>query len=88
MSKYDALWGSIRERGQPRLTLSFDAAEELAGVPLDHSFLSCKKELTAYGYAVSSFLQLRKELTAYGYAGGRISMKNRTVLFIKSEEVP
>ena len=71
MSKYDALWESIRERGQPRLTLSFDTVEELAGVPLDHSFLSCKKELTAYGYAVS-----------------RISMKNRTVLFIKSEEVP
>ena len=71
MSKYDALWGSIRERGQPRLTLSFDTVEELAGVPLDHSFLNCKKELTAYGYAVS-----------------RISMKNRTVLFIKSEEVP
>lgn len=71
MSKYDALWESIRERGQPRLTLSFDTVEELAGVPLDHSLLSCKKELTAYGYAVS-----------------RISMKNRTVLFIKSEEVP
>ena len=71
MSKYDALWESIRERGQPRLTLSFDTVEELAGVPLDHSFLSCKKELTAYGYAV-----------------GRISMTNKTVLFIKSEEVP
>ena len=71
MSKFAALWESIRGRGQPRLTPSFVAGEELAGVPLDHSFLSCKKELTAYGYAV-----------------GRISMKNRTVLFIKSEEVP
>ena len=71
MRKHDALRESICERSQPRLTLSFDAVEELAGVPLDHSFLSCKKELTAYGYAV-----------------GRISMKNRTVLFIKSEEVP
>ena len=71
MSKYDALWESIRERGQPRLTLSFDAVEEIAGVPLDHSFLSCKKKLTAYGYAV-----------------GRISMKNRTVLFIRQEEAP
>ena len=71
MRKHDALRESIRKRGQPRLTLSFDAVEELAGVPLDHSFLNCKKELTAYGYAV-----------------GRISMKNRTVLFIKSEEVP
>jgi len=71
MSKYDALWESIRERGVALpVPPSFDAVEELAGVPLDHSFLSCKKELTAYGYAV-----------------GRISMKNRTVLFIKSEEV-
>ena len=52
MSKYDALWESILERGQPRLTPSFDAVEELAGVPLDHSFLNCKRELTAYGYAV------------------------------------
>lgn len=71
MCKHDAQRESIRERGQPRLTLSFDAVEELAGVPLDRSFLSCKMDLTAYGYAV-----------------GRISMKNRTVLFIKSEEVP
>ena len=71
MRKHDALRESIRDRGQPRMTLFFDAVEELAGVPLDRSFLSCKKELTAYGYAV-----------------GRISMKNRTVLFIKSEEVP
>ena len=46
MSKYDALWESIRERGQPRLTLSFDAVEELAGVPLDHSFLSCKTAMS------------------------------------------
>ena len=52
MSKYDALWESIRERGQPRLTPSFDAVEELAGVPLDHSFLTYKKELAAYGYQV------------------------------------
>ena len=71
MRKHDALRESIRERGQPRLTLFFDAVEELAGVPLDRSFLSGKKELTAYGYAV-----------------GKNKIKNRTVLFIKSEEVP
>ena len=52
MRKHDALRESIRERGQPRLTLFFDAVEELARVPLDRSFLSGKKELTAYGYAV------------------------------------
>lgn len=38
MRKHDALRESIRERGQPRLTLSFDAVEELAGVPLDTPF--------------------------------------------------
>lgn len=50
MSKYDALWKYIRESGQPQLTLTFDEIRQIAGVPLDHSFLNCKKELPAYGY--------------------------------------
>ena len=35
----------LRERGQPRLTLSLMRWRNFAGVPLDQSFLSCKKEL-------------------------------------------
>ena len=52
VSKYNALWTYIRERGEPQLTLTFDEIGRIAGAPLDHSFLRYKKELTAYGYAV------------------------------------
>lgn len=50
MSKCDALWKYVRERGQARLILTFDEAEAIAGVPLDHSFLKYKRELLEYGY--------------------------------------
>ncbi|MDO4815502.1 MAG: hypothetical protein Q4A83_02725 [Bacillota bacterium] len=53
MSKYAPLWNRIRENGKESFTLSFAEIEQLAGVPLDHSFLNCKKELQAYGYQVS-----------------------------------
>lgn len=52
MSKYDALWRYIEERGQSQLTLTFDEIGAIAGVPLDHSFLQYKQELCSYGYAV------------------------------------
>lgn len=52
MSKYDPLWVWIGEHGEERFTLSFEEIEKLAGVPVDHSFLTFKKELTAYGYKV------------------------------------
>ena len=63
MSKYNALWESIRERGQPRLTLSFDAVEELAGMPLDHSFLKYKKELIPFGYTVGKISMKEQTVT-------------------------
>ena len=50
MSKYDALWAYIRESNQPKICLSFEAIAQIAGVPLDHSFLKYKAELS--GYAV------------------------------------
>lgn len=37
-----------------QLTLTFDEIAALAGTALDHSFLTCKKELPAYGYAVGN----------------------------------
>lgn len=52
MSKYQALWTYIQESGQPQLTLTFEEIGQIAGVPLDHSFLNCKKELHSYGYTV------------------------------------
>lgn len=52
MSKYNALWDYVRSQSAPLLTLSFDKIQPIAGIPIDHSFLQYKKELTAYGWQV------------------------------------
>lgn len=52
MSKYDALWAYIQKSGCKQLTLTFEKAAQIAGAPLDHSFLQYKKELIALGYEV------------------------------------
>ena len=60
MSKYDALWRYLQTSGQAQLTLTFDEIAALAGTALDHSFLTCKKELPAYGYAVGKTVIFHK----------------------------
>ena len=50
MSKYERLWNWIRENGTGSFKLTFDEIEKIAGIPIDHSFLNCKKELLNYGY--------------------------------------
>lgn len=52
MSKYDALWDYVQKDGSPALKLTFAQIQEIAGIPIDHSFLKYKKELTDYGYQV------------------------------------
>ncbi len=52
MSKYDALWAYVQKDGSPTLKLTFGQIQEIAGIPIDHSFLQYKKELTDYGYQV------------------------------------
>lgn len=52
MSKYNALWEYVSQKGESKTVLTFNEIEKYAGVPIDHSFLSYKKELTAYGYKV------------------------------------
>ena len=52
MSKYGALWEHVRRSGKDALTLTFEEIGQIAGVPLDHSFLKYKKELAEYGYEV------------------------------------
>lgn len=52
MSKYDALWEYAKKSGQESFQLTFGEIQEIAGVPIDHSFLKYKKELTEYGYQV------------------------------------
>ena len=52
MSKYDALWAYVQKDGSATLKLTFGQIQKIAGVPIDHSFLRYKKELTDYGYQV------------------------------------
>ena len=52
MSKYNAVWDYVVSRGESRLLLTFEEIHQLAGIEIDHSFLTYKKELLPYGYAV------------------------------------
>lgn len=52
MSKYNALWEYVKENGSQTFVLTFEEIEKIAGIPIDHSFLKYKKELTDYGYQV------------------------------------
>lgn len=66
MSKYDSLWKYVANNCRDTLKLSYEEINEIAGVPIDHSFLTFKKELIDYGYEVK-----------------KISMKTKTVEFVK-----
>ena len=52
MSKYDALWEYVQKTGKESFRLTFEEIQDIAGIPIDHSFLKYKKELTDYGYQV------------------------------------
>jgi hypothetical protein len=64
MSKYDPLWRRVSEETSHSFVMTFDQIHEVLGFGIDHSFLTFKKELPAYGYTV-----------------GKISLKQRTVVF-------
>jgi hypothetical protein len=68
ISKYDSLWENIGKCGEREITLTYDEIAKICGVPIDHSFLTYKKELDSYGYRAE-----------------KISMKDKTVRFVKSE---
>ena len=64
MSKYDALWKHIAAQDEDVMKLSFSQIGEIAGIPLDHSFLRFKKELLAYGYEVGK-ISLKEETVIF-----------------------
>ena len=64
MSKYDALWAYVQKDGSPTLKLTFEQIQEIAGIPIDHSFLKYKKELTDYGYQVGK-ISMKEQTVAF-----------------------
>ena len=53
MSKYDPLWKWINENKTDNFKLTYAEIENIVGVPIDHSFLTFKKELLQYGFQVA-----------------------------------
>ena len=62
-SKYNALWEYVKNSGKQSLKLTFDEIQNIAGVPIDHSFLNFKKELTNYGYQVGKISMKEKSVS-------------------------
>ena len=67
MHSYQPLWEWLARRNEETVTLTFSEIAGIAGVPMNHSFLNEKKELTAYGWRVD-----------------KISLKAKTVTFVKN----
>ncbi|MGN0491235.1 hypothetical protein [Ruminococcus sp.] len=64
MSKYTKLWNYIKETGADSLKLTYAEIEEIAGIPIDHSFLTYKKELPEYGYKVGK-ISMKEKTVAF-----------------------
>lgn len=64
MSKYDALWECVRENGSQSFQMTFAEIQDIAGIPIDHSFLKYKKELAEYGYQVGK-ISLKEQTVAF-----------------------
>ena len=52
MSKYEPLWKWIQNNGTDSFQLTYAEIENILGFPIDHSFLTFKKELLNFGFEV------------------------------------
>lgn len=64
MSKYTPLWEYIKEHGTDSFKLTYAEIENIAGLRIDHSFLTYKKELLEYGYKVSK-ISMKEQTVAF-----------------------
>lgn len=69
MSKYNPLWKWIQKKGEDSFKLTFAEIEQIAGVPVDHSFLKYKKELLEYGYQVGKISMKAEAIAFEKYSG-------------------
>ena len=60
--------------------LSFEEIQNIAGIPIDHSFLKYKKELVEYGYSVEK-ISMKKQTVAFCQVQG-LKRKASAVLYI------
>ncbi len=63
MSKFNFLWEYVQKSENGTLKLTFEEIQDIAGIPIDHSFLKYKKELTEYGYQVEKISMKEQTVT-------------------------
>lgn len=68
MSKYSTLWAYVQNNGSWSLKLTFEEIQNIAGIPIDHSFLNYKKELTEYGYQVGK-ISMKEQTVIFNKIG-------------------
>lgn len=83
MSKYEKLWRWISGNGEEKFKLTYTQIEELAGVPIDHSFLKFKSELLDYGYQIGK-ISMKEETVAFVKVDNEKSDSFNMLDFIKS----
>lgn len=64
LSKYAPLWDWIKENGTDSFKLSYAEIEKISGLPIDHSFLTYKKELLEYGFKVGK-ISMKEQTVAF-----------------------
>ena len=64
MSKYQPLWEHIQTIDADKLSLSYGEIQNILGFPIDHSFLTYKKELPAYGWNVKK-ISMKEETVLF-----------------------
>ena len=62
MSKYETLWKYIKENNKDTYELTYEEIEKILSFPIDHSFLTYKKELLSYNYEVTKISMKEKKI--------------------------
>jgi len=68
MSKYNPLWEYIQGQNGQTLLLRFSEIENICGLPIDHSFLQYKKELSDYGWQVEK-ISMKQQTVCFRKSG-------------------
>ena len=68
MSKYNKLWEYVQKRGTESFHLTFAEIQEIAGIPIDQSFLKYKKELAGYGWQVGK-ISMKEQTVCFHKVG-------------------
>lgn len=68
MSKYNSLWEYVQSNVNQSFKMTFEEIRDIAGIPIDHSFLKYKKELIDYGYEVEK-ISMKKQTIIFNKIG-------------------